>query len=148
MQSLRQKLIKLIITLGVAGAGLLALLAPTLAHAGPADIPPPNVCSQFGGDNCAAGVDTTGKTGKEAQNSLESFLLTISRVITFFAAITAVIFIIIGGYLIVTTTEGSRSVEKGRAYITNAVVGLVVIFLAQLIVEISIGVLKGAAGLK
>jgi len=149
-QTLRQKLIKLIIAATMGIIGILALLSPTLAHAAPEDpaaSAPPNICAQFGDKSCADGLDTTGKTGTAAQNGIESFLLTITRVFTFFAAILAVIFIVIGGYLIVSNASGSRSLEMGREYIKNAVVGLVVIFLAQFIVEISIGVLKGAFGI-
>lgn len=147
-QTLRQKLIKVIIAATMAILGVLALLSPTLAHAAPGDAAvsaPPNICAQFG--SCADGLDTTGKTGTAAQSGIESFLLTITRIFTFFAAILAVIFIVIGGYYIVSNASGSRSLEMGREFIKNAVIGLVVIFLAQFIVEISIGVLKGAFGI-
>ena len=141
-QTIRQKFIKIIITLLTLSWGVIAVLSPSLVNSAASN--PPSVCGIFGNEQCAEGIDTTGKTGKDAQKSTESFILKVTRVLMFFAAIVCVIYIIIGGYILLTSSGGTDAQKKGRTYIINAIIGLIIILLAQIIVELSIGTLRGA----
>ncbi|HEX3099855.1 MAG TPA: hypothetical protein VHQ41_02680 [Patescibacteria group bacterium] len=54
----------------------------------------------------------------------------------YLAAIIAVIFIIIGGFMYITSAGDSAKASKGRATLVNALIGLTMIVLSYLIVQI------------
>lgn len=54
----------------------------------------------------------------------------------YLAAITAVIFIIIGGYYYITSAGNETQAGKGRSTLTNALIGLTLVVLSYLIVQI------------
>lgn len=147
-QILRQRIIKIFITIFTVAWGTISLLTPTLVHSQQNNQqnthPDGNVCGIFGANQCATGLNNTNATGTTARGNTESFLLKIARNLMFFAAIACVIFIIIGGFIMLTSNAQADSLKKGRAYVINAIVGLIIILLAQLIVELIIGITKGA----
>ena len=53
-----------------------------------------------------------------------------------FAGVAAVIFIILGGFWYLTSAGNEEQAEKGRKALINAVIGLVVVLLAEMIVRI------------
>lgn len=61
-------------------------------------------------------------------------LATIIKTMLFFAGIVAVIFIIIGGYRYMTSAGSEEGAKKGRATLTNALIGLVIVIMAYAIV--------------
>ena len=54
----------------------------------------------------------------------------------YLAAIIAVIFIIIGGFLYITSTGDPAKATKGRQTLVNALIGLAIIILSYLIVQV------------
>lgn len=54
----------------------------------------------------------------------------------YLAAITAVIFIIIGGYFYITSAGNSAQATKGRDTLVNALIGLAMVVLSYIIVQI------------
>lgn len=56
-----------------------------------------------------------------------------------FSAVVAVIFIIWGGYQYVTSSGDAEKAGKGRATLINAIIGLVIIFIAYAIVVFVFG---------
>lgn len=61
----------------------------------------------------------------------------------YLAAIIAVIFIIIGGFLYITSAGNDAQAKKGRETLTNALIGLTIIILSYLIVQIVYNFLTG-----
>ncbi len=61
----------------------------------------------------------------------------------YFSAIIAVIFIIIGGFMYVTSAGDQAKAGKGRATLVNALIGLVIIVLSFLIVQVVYNFLIG-----
>jgi TRAP-type C4-dicarboxylate transport system permease small subunit len=59
----------------------------------------------------------------------------ITRFITYIGGIAAIIMIIIGGLKLVTSSGGEKGVKQGKAIITMAVAGLIVLILANIIIK-------------
>lgn len=53
-----------------------------------------------------------------------------------FAGIIAVVFIIYGGYLYITSAGNEESAEKGKNTMVNAIIGIVIIVLSYVIVNV------------
>ncbi len=66
--------------------------------------------------------------------NVTSILTSVIKDLLYFAGIIAVVFMIIGGYRYMTSAGSEEGAKKGRATLTNAVIGLVVIILAYVIV--------------
>jgi type IV secretory pathway VirB2 component (pilin) len=58
-----------------------------------------------------------------------------------FSAVVAVIMIIVGGYSLMTAMGDPDKIKKGQGIITAAVVGMVIVFLARLLVKFIIELL-------
>jgi len=58
----------------------------------------------------------------------------------------AVLFIIIGGFLYITSAGNAEQAEKGQSTLTNAVIGLVVVILAFVIVRVIANTVTGGIG--
>ncbi len=67
------------------------------------------------------------------------------KLILYFAGSFAVLFIMVGGFLYVTSAGNEEQAEKGRKILINAVIGLVVIIMAFAIVQIIGGLLTSGA---
>lgn len=55
------------------------------------------------------------------------------------SALVAVVMIIFAGYMFITAAGDPEKIEKGRNAITAAVVGLVIVFLARVVISAIIG---------
>lgn len=55
---------------------------------------------------------------------------------TGFAALVAVIFLVIAGYTYITAAGDADKIEKAGKTITAAIVGLVIVFIARILVEL------------
>lgn len=64
-----------------------------------------------------------------------SLATTIIKILLYFAGIVAVIFVIIGGYQIMTAQGNASQATNGRKTLTNAIIGLVIIVLAYIIIQ-------------
>jgi type IV secretory pathway VirB2 component (pilin) len=69
-----------------------------------------------------------------AGGDIRSAVLTTLNFVLGFLALLAVVFIIVGGFRIVTAGGNEENVTKGRKIIIYALIGLVVVFFANVIV--------------
>jgi len=106
-----------------------AVVMPLTAHAA-ADIKT-NLCSgadlKFGGTNC-----TTNGTAEASVNGIVALIINIFSVVV---GVIAVIFIIIGGIKYVTSGGEATNITAAKNTIMYAIVGLVVVALAQILVR-------------
>lgn len=58
-----------------------------------------------------------------------------------FAGVIAVVFIIIGGYMYLTSAGNDEAAEKGRKVLTNSIIGLIIIILAATIIRVVVSTL-------
>lgn len=68
--------------------------------------------------------------------SVNDFIIKVINVLLSVAAAIAVLFIIIGGFMYVTSAGNAEQAEKGRTTLVNAVIGLIIIILAYVIVGV------------
>ncbi len=59
-----------------------------------------------------------------------------------FSVIVAVIMIIVAGYTFITAAGDADKIEKGKKMITAAVIGMVIVFIAALLVKYVLGVVS------
>ncbi len=115
---------------GLALLGNLLMLAPA---ASATDVL--NVCSNGG----SASAVCTSKTSTNPVAGSNSLLLKITRIVAIIAGAVAVIIIIISGMRYVLSSGDSAKTSAARSAIIYALIGLVVIILAQSIVSFVIG---------
>ncbi len=77
-----------------------------------------------------------GSSRLQSSGSLSQFILEIIRIMLFFAGIIAVVFVIIGGYMYITSQGNEEQAEKGQKTLTNALIGVVVTILSYVIVNV------------
>ena len=125
MNSLRIKILPAIFISIFAFSGL---ALPSVAHA--ADEIGPNVC---GGTGFKLG---TGNCDGAAQKTrLENTISRIINVLSVIVGIVAVVMIIIGGFKYITSGGDSGSITSAKHTIVYAIVGLIIVALAQVIVR-------------
>lgn len=116
-------------------ASLLALAVPTVAPvavyatANPAD----NLCSgsNFNIDTNAQGTCPT----STSTNNINTLLKKIVNIISAIVGVVAVIMIVFGGFKYITSGGDSNNVSSAKNTIIYAIIGLVIVALAQLIVH-------------
>ncbi|HMT18630.1 MAG TPA: hypothetical protein PKD20_04425 [Candidatus Saccharibacteria bacterium] len=123
--------IKRIVLTLVATLGLIAPIAVT-ASAADADV--------NGGLACGANLNFAGGTsctedGNDAGTKVDNLVKNVINIISLVVGIAAVVMIIIGGLRYVTSNGDSGQVGNAKNTILYAVVGLVVVALAQVIVR-------------
>jgi type IV secretory pathway VirB2 component (pilin) len=74
---------------------------------------------------------------QEELGELEPIIDRIKRILQLLAFIVAVIFIILGGYTIITAGGSTEKVETGKRWILYAIVGLVVILIAEALARLA-----------
>lgn len=138
-----QKFKKQLLILAAMAALLLPVMVPVAVHA--EDASDANIqgklCagSNFNLDGAGTGCDdTTGTDG------LESLLVKIVNIISAIVGVVAVIMIIFGGFKYITSGGDSNNVSGAKNTIIYAIIGLVIVALAQLIVHF---VLNQSSGL-
>ena len=119
----------------------------------------PNLAAAQTNGNCEKLYDQFNFTGyingeKKTQNTVEGLprfcsapqiINFVIKLILYFAGSFAVLFIMVGGFLYVTSAGNEEQAEKGRKILINAVIGLVVIIMAFAIVQIIGGLLTSGA---
>ncbi len=111
------------ILIAVAFFALSFSLAPALAHA--------DVKSDLQG-----GVDTAaGSTGEKPEDRVNSLIKTVINLLSVAVGIVAVIMIIVGGFRYVTSAGDSTKVGSAKNTILYALIGLIIVALAQVIVH-------------
>lgn len=73
---------------------------------------------------------------KDANYSIKDIARKIIEWALYLAAIIAVIFIIIGGFMYITSAGDPAKATKGRTTLVNALIGLAIIILSYLIVQV------------
>jgi cytochrome bd-type quinol oxidase subunit 2 len=114
------------ITISLALAGIFA--APLL---------PATVYAQTPKDEVCKGVVLTGGNcdPANASSSVETVIKTVINLLSLIVGIVAVIMIIIGGLKYITSSGDSNNVTSAKNTILYAVIGLVIVVLAQVIVR-------------
>jgi hypothetical protein len=96
------------------------LALPALAHA------------QTTEDSIRQGLD---KTGTAPSTSVDSVIKTVINILSLVVGVVAVIMIIIGGLKYITSSGDSNNVSSAKNTILYAIIGLVIVALAQVLVR-------------
>ena len=129
MKLIRKLLTTLMLSISLA-VPVMALSSNTVY----ADCTDAKSCAQEG----VCSVDQTGCT-KDAQGSVSTLVSTIINILSLVVGVTAVIMIIIGGFKYIISSGDSSNVTSAKNTILYAIVGLVIVALAQVIVRFVIG---------
>jgi amino acid transporter len=89
-------------------------------------------CVQSGLNDIGGAFPGGAKQGADVREILK----TIIDWALYLAAIIAVIFIIIGGFMYITSAGDATKATTGRKTLTNAIIGLVIIVMSYLIVQV------------
>lgn len=117
----------------IAIALLAALLLP-LAYATPVAADVNDVCEglELTGADCKQAVDGEGNA---LGPTVQSTIALVINVLSVIVGVAAVIMIIIGGLKYITSTGDSSNVQSAKNTILYAIIGLVIVALAQVIVR-------------
>ncbi len=74
---------------------------------------------------------------------VENRIITALNFFVAFSALVAVILIVVAGYMFITSAGDPEKIEKAQKAITAAVVGMIIVFLARLIVGLVIDIGEG-----
>jgi cytochrome bd-type quinol oxidase subunit 2 len=115
-------------------ASALTLLAPVAIPASVAAVanPADNLCS---GSNFNIDTNAGGNCGTTDGTSINELLRKIVNVISAIVGVVAVIMIVVGGFKYITSGGDSNNVSGAKNTIIYAIIGLVIVALAQLIVH-------------
>lgn len=121
-------------------SALFIIAAPVAVYAAPVS-PDVGVCQgagtlQIGTGTNNAPSDTTSNCNAQDQTSkVNNIISTILNVLSVVVGIIAVIMIIIGGFHYITSGGSDEKVKKAKNTLLYAVIGLIVVALAQIIVK-------------
>ncbi len=129
------KSIKTLLTTVVAASALLfPVLAPAMASA------VPNIQSQLcGGVNLNANGNEICPTNGNENTPLNNIITLVINVFSIIVGFVAIVMMIYGGFKYITSSGDSGNVTAAKNTIMYALIGLVVVALAQLIVRFVIG---------
>ncbi len=99
--------------------------------------------SQFNFLGSADKVDLS--TGLPKVCTAGSAISWITNLALSFAGVIAVVFIIVGGYMYLTSAGNEEAAEKGRKVLTNAIIGLIIIILSAAIIRIVVNTLDSSS---
>jgi cytochrome bd-type quinol oxidase subunit 2 len=91
-----------------------------------------NLCSGSNGDLTG---QTSGNCNDQASNSVSHLITVVVNVLSVIVGVVAVIMIIFGGFRYITSAGNPEGAKSARSTILYAIIGLVVVALAQLIVH-------------
>ena len=94
---------------------------------------------QCGANNTAG----TNQSPKEAGKNLESTITNVINILSIFVGIAAVIMIIIGGFRYITSGGNQESTKSAKNTIIYAVIGLIIVSLAQVLVHFVLSKVSG-----
>jgi type IV secretion system pilin len=130
-----KKLKALLMNLSVAGLMFAPILAPVTVHAQISSSPSlqENLCSgaeslQFAGEGDCAATD-------QAETAVNEIVGTVINIFSVLVGIVAVIMIIWGGFKYITSGGDSGNIGAAKNTILFAIVGLIIVALAQIIVR-------------
>lgn len=114
-------------------AGVLLLAAPTIVSAQGA--------AQLQGNKeavCKGVALTGGDCNADAEGQVNKIIETVINILSVLVGVASVIMIIIGGFKYVTSNGDSNSIGSAKNTILYAVIGLVIVAMAQTIVQFTI----------
>ena len=133
MKRLKRILLSVMVAFGFAAPALV----PAVASAGEGPDVDSNLCQganlSFSESGSCDGGDT------EAGTRIDEIIRTVVNVISLIVGVVAVIMIIVGGFRYVTSGGESGQVSGAKNTILYAIVGLVVVALAQIVVRFVVG---------
>jgi len=97
-------------------------------------------CEVFG--NCLSGTEQY--ANESADNIVVNIVLGFSFFLIYVGGAVAVLFIIFGGYKMVSANGDDSSYKAGRAMVVNSVIGLILIIISVTIVRLVTVVITGA----
>lgn len=115
----------LVVALALLGLSF-AFFDPMVAAASPAD----DICQGIGGE-----VGDDGCVQDNGGPSVQGIIGTVINILSIIVGVVAVIMIIFGGFKYITAGGDSGKLTSARHTITYAIVGLVIVALAQFIVQ-------------
>ncbi len=127
-----QRIKKLIASLSVIGLLVVPVFAPAIAHAADSVDINNNLCS---GANLSVDGTCNDSSGTDAKQKVNSLLATVINIFSLVVGVVAVIMIIIGGLKYITSGGESANITGAKNTILYAIIGLVVVALAQFIVR-------------
>jgi len=130
-----KKLRNVLVKMSLVGLVALPMLAPTMVHADVDVGIEANLCG--GADTLQVGeVANCDETAVgEAQDRVNEIIATLVNIVSVAVGVVAVIMIIFGGFRYITSGGDSGSVTTAKNTILFAVVGLVIVALAQVVVR-------------
>jgi hypothetical protein len=133
----RSKSIKKIIFWSVLVGGLLALFfMPTFTQAQGTPTP---LCDSDFGATCLSGIDET----DAGPSGIFDVILGIVYVLIYLSAAVAVLFMVIGGYKMISSNGNDTTYKSGLDTLKNAVLGLIAAIISLTIVNLIVQVLPG-----
>lgn len=126
------KLLRRILTNVTMVALLLGLTAPLAAVPVYANTTQDEACQAIGSGTDCSGTDTT--TGKTS-GDLTSIVKTIVNILSVVVGVLAVVMIIVGGLKYITSGGDSNKTKSAKDTILHALIGLVIVAMAQFIVK-------------
>ena len=96
-------------------------------------------------DDVCEGLELTGTQGcdpaatAQAQSNVEKIIETVINILSLVVGVLAVIFIIIGGLKYITSSGDTNNVNSAKNTIMYALIGLVIVALAQIVVRFVLG---------
>lgn len=121
------------------GFGVLTAPVAVLAQA----TTPAPAAAPAASSNKDAVCDGIGLTGGNCQTDpapqLNTVITTVINLLSLLVGVTSVIMVIVGGFKYVTSTGDSNSINSAKNTIMYALIGLVIVALAQVIVKFTLG---------
>ncbi|MDQ3094112.1 MAG: pilin [bacterium] len=146
MKQLSQRITRILASAAVALGMLSPLAVPALAGAQPsgsgADVQA-NLCAGASLDANAQGDCAT--SGAEANTKINDTIRFVINLFSIVVGVVAVIMIIIGGFKYITSGGDSGNITGAKNTILYAIIGLVIVALAQFIVKFVLGKATGLA---
>ncbi len=119
------------ITMAVASAGiaLFAVLVPAVAYA-----QTPSIQNGLDTGTCLSTTDTSCST-QDPNQTIDNIIRQVINIFSLIVGVVSVIMVIIGGLKYITSSGESNSINSAKNTIMFAVIGLIVVALAQVIVK-------------
>lgn len=92
-----------------------------------------NTCNEVGGNTLCADYNE-GKNSSADKGPIQQIIKTIINLFAFFGGAIAVIYVVYGGFKYVTSAGNAEKASSGRQTVFYALIGLVVIIVAQQLV--------------
>lgn len=124
-----KKLNKILLSVLVAILAIIGISAPVTSYADFSGSQS-QICTGIGTVNGSGGCDNSG-----SQSTIDKIIAWVVNILTVIVGITAVIMIIVAGFRFVTSGGDSANVAGAKNTIIYAIVGLIVVALAQVIVH-------------